>query len=123
EPRQEAIAAGIAVQLERVVVTPSETRAWLRADPPARAQFRQWSLASRLVAPGADGERIGNSFEVPAGAGLWMVTFPTPPAAPGGAWTLTIQELIGFPARPGGSTPQLRRIAGPWVFSFNLPGP
>ena len=51
EVNQTVEVAGVPVRLERVVVTPSETRAYLRFDPPGGPEMR-WTPIVMLEAPG-----------------------------------------------------------------------
>jgi hypothetical protein len=114
-PGQQATAAGIPMRLERVSVTPSETRVYLRFNPQERDGTRAWSPVALLEVAGRDAGPATSVQELVTGEGLWELRFPTPADAPGGTWSLTVSELVGLQA--AGQT----RITGPWVFRFSAP--
>ncbi|RLC69329.1 MAG: hypothetical protein DRI52_09120 [Chloroflexi bacterium] len=119
EVNQTVEAAGVAVCLERVVVTPSETRAYLRFDSPGGVETR-WTPIALLKAPG-DGDEESEGY--PAYSGNddppgYQYGFLAPLYERQGEWTLTVTELVGTELVPPYSDVQL---AGPWVFRFRIP--
>ena len=117
EAQQTVEAAGIAVRLERVVVTPSETRAILCFDPPDGDS--EWTPTIVTLDAG-DGQDL-SGFSRRSGIGEESCSLHSYPAAladRSGLWTLTVTELVGMdPTPPGEQT----RLAGPWVFHFVVP--
>ena len=106
-------AAGVAVRLERIVVTPSETRAFLCFDPPD-GDDKEWTPIATLDA--AD-ESVPTVNE-PGEEGCYRCDFFAPLYDHQGEWTLTVTELVGFDlVPPWGQT----RLVGPWVFHFHVP--
>jgi hypothetical protein len=115
EVQQTAEAAGVAVTLQRVVVTPSETRATLCFDPPD-AGNKEW----HVITPGDGQDLSGGAVSQLSGTGeeCHRVIYLGALASRSGTWTLTVTELVGFdPAGQGEQT----RLAGPWVFRFRVP--
>lgn len=125
-------AAGIAVRLERVVVTPSETRAILCFDPPD-GKSEEWlpvvtlSTAGRkayIAGPGAEqiynlnGSAITTVGRIGEGT-CYRYSVLAPLDDQSGEWMLTVTELVGFD--PGYKPGEQKRLAGPWVFRFRLP--
>ncbi len=107
----------IAVTLERVTVSPSQTRVivcFLTPDP-----ARQWTAIPQLttaegevpggggVRPFLDGDESCQDYTYFAGMFNYV-----------GEWRLEITELIGFGS--GGGNDQ-QRISGSWVFEFVVP--
>ncbi|MER3544403.1 MAG: hypothetical protein C4311_07310 [Chloroflexota bacterium] len=115
--------AGVTVRLDRVVVTPSETRAILCFDPP-QGKSEHWVPVATLEAGGglnsdtavaSTGLISGSALER---AGCYRYSFLAPLADWQGEWKLTVTELVGMdPTRPGEQT----RIQGPWAFTFHVP--
>lgn len=110
--------AWIDVTLERVVITPSGTRAHICYEQPT--QDRSWTLIANLD--------IGDGRAQPAGLvgrPTWTgekcdrVYFQGARADQSGTWTLTVTELVGLvpPSQPG----EQIRWSGPWVFQFSVP--
>ncbi|MER3457899.1 MAG: hypothetical protein C4309_04020 [Chloroflexota bacterium] len=115
--------AGVTVRLDRVVVTPSETRAILCFDPP-QGKSEHWVPVATLEAGGglnsdtavaSTGLISGSALER---AGCYRYSFLAPLADWQWEWKLTVTELVGMdPTRPGEQT----RIQGPWAFTFHVP--
>ena len=106
-------AAGVAVRLERIVVTPSETRAFLCFDPPD-GDGKEWIP---IVTLDAADESVATVYET-GEEGCYSCDFFVPLCDQRGEWTLTVTELVGFDLTPPwGQT----RLAGPWVFRFRVP--
>jgi hypothetical protein len=120
EVQQTAEAAGVTVRLERVVVTPSETRAILCFEPPAGADT-VWTLIAALNV--GDGRNLFGGVVDPIGeAGkedCHRVIYPYSLADRPGLWTLTVTELVGTDLSKQPS--EDIRLAGPWVFRFRVP--
>lgn len=119
EVQQMVEAAGVAVRLERVVVTPSETRAILCFDPPD-GDSKEWTLITALD-PGDGQDLSGEVVSQLSGTGekdCHRVTYLDALVGRSGTWTLKVTELVGFDlVQPGEQT----RLAGPWVFPFVVP--
>ncbi len=110
-------AAGISVTLERLVITPSETRAILSYDPP-HAEMSRTALAA-LDPPG------GGSIESSQGRDIDSKTsalsFREDLRDRYGRWILTVTELVDFVRQPVAGEIHQTRVAGPWVFRFEVP--
>jgi hypothetical protein len=130
-------AAGVAVRLERVVVTPSETRAYLRFDSPS-GEAEWWMPIAMLQAPGEDGKSYAG-YMGSYGPASYQYGFLAPLYDRQGEWTLTVTEL-GYTdierleaqiLRQADSVVVLvdaaeaaefqTRLDGPWVFRFRVP--
>ena len=126
--------AGVAMCLERVVVTPSETRAYLRFDSPGGAEMH-WIPIAMLQAPGEEGESY-TGYVGSYGPASYQYGFLAPLYERRGEWTLTVTELVGMDI--GGLESRINRqadsaavsvdvaefqtrLAGPWVFRFRVP--
>jgi hypothetical protein len=111
-------AAGVAVCLERVVITPSETRAYLRFDPPGGAGI-DWTPIAVLKAPGDEKSQNYFAYALNDDPPVYPYGFLAPLYDRQGEWILTVTELVGADlAQPGGED---IRLAGPWVFRFRVP--
>ena len=117
EVNQTVEAAGVAVRLERVVVTPSETRAYLRFDPPGGAEMG-WTAIVTLKAPGDESGQSG-FYSVKDDPPVHQYGFLAPLYDRYGEWTLTVTELVGTDLTQQPS--EDIRLAGPWVFRFRVP--
>lgn len=126
EVGQTVTANGVPVTLEKVVVSPTETRAYLRVDPPAEIPPEHWSPIARLSVDGWDSRQGERGLEGggSAGEGRYAYTFSNSLYDKRGEWTLTVEELVGIDPRrfepEKGIVPQTR-VAGPWVFRFTVP--
>lgn len=117
ETQLTAIDQNITVTLERVIVSPSQTRVVVCFVPPDPA--RQWTAIPRLTTaqgevPGGGGVRPYTDGDLTCDdytyfAGMFDYT---------GEWRLEISELVGFGS--GGGNDQ-QRIAGSWIFEFVVP--
>jgi hypothetical protein len=137
EVNQTVEAAGVAVRLERVVITPSETRAYLRFDWPS-GEVEWWMPIAMLQAPGEDGKSYAG-YVGSYGPASYQYGFLAPLYDRHGEWTLTVTELVGEDIdrlesqilRQADSAVVLvdaaeaaefqTRLAGPWVFRFRVP--
>jgi len=117
EVNQTVEAAGVAVHLERVVVTPSETRAYLRFDSPSGGA-EGWIPIAMLQAPGEDGKSYAG-YVGSYGPASYQYGFLAPLYDRQGEWTLTVTELLGTDLTQQPSKDI--RLAGPWVFRFRVP--
>ncbi len=115
---QQVTAAGSTVRLERVVMTPSLTRVWVRITPPDGDASWHWVPIVDLEGPGYVSGGAGGSNEVPPGSGLFNHPFLTPPGRSGARWMVNVSELVGMKPPPTPAEKSHRRIAGPWVFTF-----
>lgn len=125
EPRLTATAGAIRLTLERVVVTPSATRAYLRAEG---ADVEQWSpWWPTLSGEGWQENDLNamSAWTTPEGLYVhhWTVALFDKP----GPWTLKIPELHGYgPAESNiegeaASSSRVQPVVGPWEFHFALP--
>lgn len=135
EVNQTVEAAGIPICLERVVVTPSETRAYLRLDSPGGAEMR-WIPTAMLKAPGDEESQNHFAYSANDDPPIHRYAFLAPLYERRGEWTLTVTELVGT-AIERLESQILRqadsavvsvdaaefqtRLAGPWVFRFRVP--
>jgi len=115
EVHQTVKAAGVAITLEEVVVTPSETRATLCFDPPDGGN-KKWLV----ITPGSGQDLSCGDVSQLSGTGeeCHCVTYLGALAGRSGTWTLTVTELVGFDLAP---PYEQTRLAGPWVFHFRVP--
>jgi hypothetical protein len=118
EVNQTIEAAGVAVRLERVVVTPSETRAYLRFDSPGGAETR-WTPIVMLKAPGDKKSQSYFAYSVNDDPPIHQCGFLAPLYERQGEWNLTVTELVGTDLAQQPS--EDIRLAGPWVFHFRVP--
>jgi len=118
EVNQTVEAAGVAMRLERVVVTPSETRAYLRFDSPGGAETR-WAPIVMLKAPGDEKSQSYFAYSVNADPPIHQCGFLAPLYDRQGEWNLTVTELVGTDLAQQPS--EDIRLAGPWVFRFRVP--
>lgn len=124
------VAKGVPVTLERVVVTPSESRVYLRF--PARPGISDdWMVNAYLSGAGWDSRQIPAGFrgEMTLGStfvnsrGEHVTTFSGDFGGRRGQWVLTVNSLEGVQsvaAVPGSALKQVR-IEGQWTFKFSLP--
>ena len=118
EVQQTMEAAGVAMRLERVVVTPSETRAILCFEPPDDIE---WTLLADLDAGDGGalhGGVVGRPDDV-SGRECHRVSYMESLTSKSGEWTLTVTELVGTDLSQIPSEDV--RLAGPWVFRFRVP--
>ncbi|MGH2543724.1 MAG: DUF4179 domain-containing protein [Ardenticatenaceae bacterium] len=110
----------VAVRLDQVVLTPSETRATLCIEKPAR-----WSEELTFVAslqPGSGPEVSGSGESAMAGKPCADVRFQAAPANRPTTWTLTLREIIEWTYNPEwNENVDQRRVQGPWRFTFRVP--
>lgn len=120
EVQQTEEAAGVAMKLERVVVTPSETRAILCFEPPDDIE---WTLVAALDTgegreiPGGIGSRLGDADKEECHRLSYMGSL----TGKSGEWTLTVTELVGTDLSQSQIPSKQIRLAGPWVFRFRVP--
>lgn len=124
----QAPAEGIAIRVDRVVVTPSEARVTLRLTPPSDGASTRWEVRDIAIAdPRSRPEqntlnRWGGPPE--PGGDVYIVTFSNPLyEKPGGEWTLTVGELFTvLPPAPGDTRGGiLVHLRGHWEFHFVMP--
>jgi hypothetical protein len=129
---QTVVAGGVPVTLERVVITPSETRAYLRFPASGGIGDGGWNADARISGAGWDSRQLpagfsglmtlGGSFM--NGRGEHVTTFSGDFRGRHGEWTLTVAALSGLdhtaPTTQDG-LPKQARVEGPWTFRFSLP--
>ena len=146
EVNQTVEAAGVAVRLKRLVVTPSETRAIVCFEPPDGGQW-EWTPILTLEAGNEQhgAATVSKPFYEGGQEGCYRSSFLASLHDQGGAWTLTVSELVGedisglesriesqvreqddSAAGPVGAVEVdaaefQTRLAGPWVFRFRVP--
>lgn len=122
-PRQSVTANGGTATLERVVVTPSETRVYLRGVgdyPIAKLSVGGWL-------GGWDSERgpvgVITSWTTPDG--LTVISYAAALSNRHGDWTLTVSLAgniaVAQPASTGTSSQAIQPTGGPWTFHFDVP--
>jgi hypothetical protein len=125
------IANGVPVTLERVVVTRSETRAYLRFPAGAGIGDGDWYAQAHISGSGWDSRQLPAKLSglMTLGAfftnrdGVHVTTWSGDFSGRHGEWVLTVDALAGVdtaaPSTQGGQ-PRQARIAGPWTFRFSL---
>ena len=112
---QTATAAGVTLELKRVVVTPSETRALLCIEAPGDG-WESWAVVATL---GTEEGEAHSAWSATRQDQCSLHGFLPPLAGQHGDWKLVVTELIEFAGieSGGGNT----RLSGPWVFYFRVP--
>lgn len=120
----------IPLTLERVRVTPSETRVYLRvAAPTLGPRGGQWEVRGIGIEdpdskPAQDFQELEGTRRLPDGR--QVVSFSNPLYdKPAGEWTLTIGELFTVvppdPADRSGRGGVIVRLTGQWTYHFTMP--
>ena len=117
EVHQTVEAAGIFVTLERLVMIPSETRAILSYDPP-HAEISRTALAELDPSGGASIE-ASQVWDLDPRTSVF--SFREDLSNAHRRWTLTVTELVDFVKQPVLGQIHQTRVAGPWVFRFEVP--
>lgn len=109
--------SGVTVNLERVIITPSQTRAEFCLESQYK-EIKQWALIGELKPDGSPSisgaeTRLMNNID---GKSCHRVSFLANLAGRSGTWTMRVSELVGFDSSPG----KHMRIKGPWVFRFRV---
>lgn len=127
---QTAQASGVGVTLERVVVTPAETRFYLRYASPNGRTDLEWNPMTSLQVNGqtrGGGAILGGKR---LSSDTWFSSILAPLYNEQGQWTLTVSELVGMRDLNGmqfNNTGEMQealkqeRFPGPWTFNFTLP--
>ena len=105
-------AAGIPVTLEKVVISPYETRAVFQILPSEKVQDKLVPVVS-IIMPSGISVDAGSSFSLDP---VYQTFFTGDYTGEHGAGTLTLKEMV-FRAGSGG----VQRLSGPWIFHFNIP--
>ncbi len=119
QPDQTVTASGVAMALERLSVTPSETRVFLRYDPPNGQTELDWYPIVEI-----EGAMQSVQGSRKLSDNTWSYSFFAPLYDRQGEWTVTVKELVGMepvPKMQPGEQPKQVRLAGPWVFHFTVP--
>lgn len=123
----EVPAEGIAITVERVVVTPSETRVYLRAPAPDLGeQGVDWEIRGIGIEGTALSPQPHPKERQRQPDGSYIVSLTDPLyERPAGEWTLRIGELFAvIPPNPdgrGGYDDIIMRLTGEWTFRFTMP--
>jgi hypothetical protein len=124
----QAPAEGIAIHVDRVVVTPSEARVTLRFSPPGGGAGTRWEVRDiAIVDPRSRPEQntLNRWVGQPApGGDVYTISFSNPLyEKPAGEWTLTVGELFTvLPPAPGDMRGGIVvRLTGHWEFQFVMP--
>jgi hypothetical protein len=114
EVQQTTEAAGVAITLEKVIITPSETQATLCFVAPDKR--KEWLLITEDGGEDRYGGTINRLNEGSEKCHRLIYSGALPVRF--GRGTLKVTELVGFD--PTGAGEQTR-LAGPWVFRFRMP--
>jgi hypothetical protein len=115
-------AAGVTVDLEEIVISPWATRAVLHFSPLNDERGSRPIPVASIILP--DGNSISDGTSQDKGASF-SDYFKGNFVAQNGEWTLAINELV-YPPPYGGQSIQhnspsdTQRVAGPWVFHFQV---
>jgi hypothetical protein len=124
------VTKGLPVTLERVVITPSETRAYLLYPANEGIPAEHWSPFAHISGAGWDSRQLpavkglmtlGVSFM--NGRGEHVQTFSGDFTGRHGEWTLAIDAISGVDVtvpNDQNGLPKQARIEGPWTFKFSL---
>jgi hypothetical protein len=114
EVQQIVETAGVTLELKRVLVTPSETRALLCIEAPGD-EWEHWAVVATLRTEAGQAE---NAWGANPEEDCALHGFLPPLHGQEGDWTLTVTELIEFAQVP---SEEQTRLSGPWVFHFRVP--
>lgn len=117
-------AAGIPVTLERVIVSPWATQAIFGFSPPYNDIKNRPLMIASVQPAGANPVNSGMGKTKEEASAEYFIGDLT---GKSGEWTLTIKELV-FPPEPSGQgkvevhpASDTKRLAGPWIFQFQVP--
>lgn len=116
EVHETIVQDGVALTLERAVVTPSETRLYVRFEPSAAGSGREgWSLPlGRVAAAGREAAISAVRCETDGRCVLYVHASLNELAGP---FTLRIDELVQSDGVQSGRSQ--KHTAGPWLFRFD----
>ena len=130
------VTKGVPVTLERVVITPSETRLYLVFPAGSGIKPADWNANAHLSGRAWDSRQvqlpIDRTILMTTGAyfinsrGEHVTTFSGDFRGHHGEWTVTVDSLWGVDSSAAsagaqGSVPKQVREAGPWTFKFLMP--
>jgi len=113
--------AGVSIILEKVVISPWATRAELKFHPPDGADP---SPTLSLMLPNGTYKDFNIGKYLETGSANYCIGDFTHQH---GEWTLNAKELVFFPDSNGQNNVEVhpasdtKRLAGPWIFHFNVP--
>jgi hypothetical protein len=124
--------AGISITLEKVLISPAGTSAVFRFDPEYETnRDRPMMVTSLQPAVSITGDSASGPVQeyfCKLDESYTLTYYRGDFTNLSGEWTLTVNELVFVPRRPAGVTgdyegkaSDVRRIAGPWVFRFQVP--
>ena len=126
---QTAEADGVLVTLEKVVITPSETRAFIRIDSPEAEKDWRPIIALELPNGTSKGFALSSHLDGRTRAYSFLGDF----SDQHGEWILKVTELVSFDVPPieeiqerkivelTESQMKRTRLTGPWVFPLEVP--
>ncbi|MDQ6879359.1 MAG: DUF4179 domain-containing protein [Candidatus Dormibacteraeota bacterium] len=130
------VTSGVPVTLDRVVITPSETRLYLVFPAGSGIKPADWNANAHLSGSGWDSRQvqlpIDRTILMTTGAyfinshGEHVTTFSGDFRGHHGEWTVTVDSLWGVDSSAAslgtqGSEPKQAREAGPWTFKLLVP--
>lgn len=127
-----AIANGVSVTLDRMVVTQSETRMYMTFPASAGIGASDWYADVHVSGAGWDSRHLpaGFSGEMTLGSmftnrsGEHITTFSGDYRSRHGEWTITVDALSAVDTKApsnGSGQPKQARVEGPWTFTVSLP--
>ena len=126
------VANAVPVTVDRIVVTQSETRVYMRFPASAGIGASDWNANVHISGAGWDSRQLPTGFsgEMTLGSmftnssGEHITTFSGDYRSRHGEWTVTVDALFAVdstaPTTENG-LPKQARIAGPWTFTVSVP--
>ncbi len=126
------VANAVPVTVDRIVVTQSETRVYMRFPASAGIGASDWNADVHISGAGWDSRQLpaGFSGEITLGSmfmnssGEHISTFSGDYRSRHGEWTVTVDSLFGVDTTTpssGSDQPKQARVAGPWTFMVSVP--
>lgn len=126
------VANAVPVTVDRIVVTQSETRVYMRFPASAGIGASDWNADVHISGAGWDSRQLpaGFSGEITLGSmfmnssGEHISTFSGDYRSRHGEWTVTVDSLFGVDTTTpssGSDQPKQARVAGPWTFTVSVP--
>lgn len=126
------IANGVPVTLDRVVVSPSETRVYIRFPASGGITAKDWYADVHIAGNGWDTNQLQSGFsgEMTLGSmftntsGEHIATFSGDLRSRHGRWTVIVDALGAVDTQAAATDsglPKQTRVAGPWTFRISVP--